>query len=68
MHLWIALAILVLGRSRRSDDRRADAGSLRNVDAAAVQVVVGSRQQAKSGAFRITRFIRYWVNPDGSVG
>jgi hypothetical protein len=45
MHLWIPLAILVPGRTRRADDRRVDDRALGDLDAGPTQVDVDRRQQ-----------------------
>ena len=43
-HCW-PFAIFVLGRTRRADDRGVNDGALRDLDAAALQMVIDRRQQ-----------------------
>jgi hypothetical protein len=45
VHLRIALPILILGRARRADNRRAHDGAVGDLDAVAVQVLVNRPQQ-----------------------
>src|SRR5579863_602507 len=45
MHLWIALAVLVLCRARRADDRRIDDRAVADLDPVAGQIPVHGRQQ-----------------------
>ena len=43
-HCW-PFAVFVLGRTRRADDRGVNDGALRDLDAAALQMVIDRRQQ-----------------------